>query len=81
MAKKKYGRLICEACGFDFEKAYGELGRDFIEIHHNKPLFEQDGEVVIDPSTDLDCVCSNCHRMIHRNKSDTLTVARLKDLL
>ena len=79
LAKKKHGRLICEVCGFDFEKTYGELGKDFIEVHHNKPLFQQDQEIEIDPEKDLNCVCSNCHRMIHRNKSDTLTVDELKN--
>ena len=24
----KHGRFFCEACGFDFEKVYGQLGTD-----------------------------------------------------
>ena len=32
------GRLVCEACGFDFVKKYGERGEGFIECHHTKPL-------------------------------------------
>lgn len=29
----------CTICGFDFEAAYGERGRGFIEVHHVKPLY------------------------------------------
>jgi 5-methylcytosine-specific restriction protein A len=32
------GKLACEACGFDFRKAYGELGDGFIECHHTIPV-------------------------------------------
>lgn len=81
LAKKKHGRPICEACGFDFEAVYGTLGHDFIEVHHNKPLFEQDGEVSINPATDLNCLCSNCHRMVHRNKDRTRTVKQLSETI
>ena len=54
-------------CGFDFEEKYGELGKGYIEVHHIKPLSEIDEEVVVNPETDLICVCSNCHRKIHNN--------------
>ena len=61
------GILICECCGFDFQTAYGNLGVGFIECHHNKPVSEMvPGEkTTLD---DLSLVCSNCHRMIHRQK-------------
>lgn len=78
---EKYGRLTCEVCGFDFEKVYGIRGYSFIEVHHNKPLYLTDGEVVIDPKDDLNCLCSNCHRIIHRNKSEVLTVEQLKNII
>ena len=55
-------------CGFDFEAFYGEAGRNFIEVHHIKPLSSLDEEIMIDPEKDLVCVCSNCHRIIHRKK-------------
>ena len=64
----------CCICGFDFELAYGERGKGFIEIHHTKPLSEVEGETVINPATDLVPVCSNCHRMIHRRKEDVLSI-------
>lgn len=67
----------CMACGFDFEDVYGELGRNFIEVHHIKPLYSLDDEVVIDPATDLVCLCSNCHRMIHRKRDGILSLEEL----
>lgn len=31
--KEKYGRVFCTICSFDFEKTYGDIGKDFIEGH------------------------------------------------
>lgn len=61
---RERGELACEVCGFDFERTYGVLGRDYIEVHHIAPL-----HVVGHRETKLDdlaCLCSNCHRMCHR---------------
>jgi len=61
------GCLLCECCGFDFEKVYGELGNGFIECHHVKPV----SEIVPGERTslkDLALLCANCHRMIHRQR-------------
>ena len=61
------GRLKCEVpkCNFDFEVVYGELGRDYTQVHHLKPLGDR-----TKPSetklVDLAVVCANCHAMIHR---------------
>jgi len=71
----------CSVCGFDFEAVYGDRGKGFIEVHHNKPLSEIDEEIEIEPRTDLAPVCSNCHRMIHRRKDDILSVEEIKQLL
>ena len=71
----------CAVCGFDFEKVYGELGKNFIEVHHTKPLYSLEEEVVVDPKKDLVCVCSNCHRMLHRKKGEILTVEELKKIV
>lgn len=61
----------CLACGFNFNDFYGEdLARDFIEVHHIKPISK--GVQEINPKTDLIPVCSNCHSMIHR-ESESLT--------
>lgn len=71
----------CQICGFDFEKTYGLLGKDFIEVHHIKPLYLTKGEIEIDPKADLMCLCSNCHRIIHRNRHDILDPTKLKKIV
>ena len=71
----------CAACGFNFAEVYGELGRDFIEVHHIKPLCSFTEEVTIDPETDLVCLCANCHRMIHRKRGAIMTVEDLKQAM
>lgn len=68
----------CAICGFNFEKMYGEIGKGFIEVHHIKPLYENQTEVVVDPEKDLICVCSNCHKMFHRKKDHVLAPDELK---
>ncbi|MFF0694384.1 HNH endonuclease [Streptomyces tendae] len=61
---KQGGALTCEACGFDFEKIYGDRGSGYIECHHVVPLHEAgEGRTKL---SDLALICSNCHRMIHR---------------
>jgi putative restriction endonuclease len=56
----------CCVCDFDFQSKYGELGAGYIEAHHTIPV------AMIEPGkptkmSDLVGVCSNCHRMLHRN--------------
>lgn len=66
-AAKAAGALACEACEFDFAKAYGALGEDFIEVHHLRPVHAmQPGQKT--KLSDLALLCSNCHRMAHRNR-------------
>ncbi len=60
------GRIVCEGCGFDFERAYGELGADFIEVHHLSPISQCDDAYFVSPERDLVPLCANCHAMIHR---------------
>ena len=67
-AKKLHG-YVCQACGFDFEKKYGEIGREFIEAHHLTPLHTLKGQkVTLDPIKDFSVLCANCHRMIHKSE-------------
>jgi 5-methylcytosine-specific restriction protein A len=66
-AKRHHG-YTCQACDFKFEDKFGEIGKDFIEAHHLKPLSKiKPGQIVTyDIATDFAVLCSNCHRMIHR---------------
>jgi 5-methylcytosine-specific restriction enzyme A len=81
---KKVRGYICEACGFDFKKFYGDLslnkkGEEYIEAHHLTPLSNlPEGKVLsFDPKKDFKVVCANCHRMIHR-KNPPYTINELK---
>ncbi len=57
----------CEACNFDYEETYGELGRGYIEAHHLTPISQLKNQVVqMDPQRDFAVLCASCHRMIHR---------------
>ena len=65
-------------CGLNFEQTYGEIGRNFIEVHHVKPISEKGGSYEIDPRGDLVPLCPNCHRMVHHTKGAPLTVEELR---
>ena len=71
----------CMICGFDFEAFYGEAGRNFIEVHHIKPLSDIGEEVTVDPEKDLVCVCSNCHRIIHRKKDGVYSIEEVRGMI
>lgn len=71
----------CKVCGFDFKAKYGDLGEGFIEIHHLKPMFSIKKEVTVDPLKDLVPLCSNCHKMIHRNAKQPLTIKELTKIV
>jgi 5-methylcytosine-specific restriction protein A len=58
----------CQACGMNFHRQYGDAGRDFIEVHHKVPVASMGGHYVVNPITDLVPLCSNCHRMVHRQE-------------
>lgn len=72
--------LDCMGCGFSFEKFYGPLGQDFIEVHHVVPL-SQAGRVETDPMRDLIVLCANCHRMVHRKRGMCLSLDGLRQCL
>ncbi|MEQ8547841.1 MAG: HNH endonuclease [Cyclobacteriaceae bacterium] len=75
---EKHG-FTCKVCDFDFEKKYGQIGKEFIHVHHLKPIAEIGEKYKINPEEDLIPVCPNCHSMVHRNKSKTLTIDELKE--
>lgn len=59
-------RAICSVCAFNFEDSYGEIGKDFIHVHHLQPISTVGTNYVVDPVADLRPVCPNCHAMIHK---------------
>lgn len=77
LAKNKM--LNCQVCGFSFIEKYGDIGEGFIEAHHKKPLSEIKQQS-LKTEDDIILVCSNCHRMLHRD-SLAIGVEELKGLM
>ncbi len=79
----KDGRIKCKVCCFDFEEFYGKHGAGFIEIHHQKPVFQFDGDdeekTISHALENVIPVCSNCHRMIHRRRDNPLSFSEIKE--
>ena len=76
----RYG-YQCQCCGMNFAEFYGEeLGANFIEVHHLKPIstYEEDGK----PENFLENLvplCSNCHSMIHHIKKSEHPLRDLRE--
>ena len=71
----------CAACGFSFEIAYGEIGKDFIPVHHLVPVSQLGSSYELDPVTDLVPLCANCHAMAHHGVTTPRTVAELRRVM
>ena len=71
----------CAACGFSFEQKYGEIGRDFIPVHHLVPVSQLGSSYELDPITDLVPLCANCHAMAHQGVGTPRTVAELRRII
>jgi 5-methylcytosine-specific restriction protein A len=82
-ARKKciehYG-LSCVVCDFNFEKVYGQIGKEFIHVHHLRQVATVGKTYEVDPLKDLRPVCPNCHSIIHRQKTP-LTIEEVKLLI
>lgn len=71
----------CSICGLSFSEIYGEDFSNIIEVHHIKPISQQDGMYKVNPETDLIPLCPNCHTAIHKKiKGKELTFEELKSL-
>lgn len=67
----------CSVCDFDFESKYGEIGREFIHVHHENNLSLQAEVHIVNPIEDLKPVCPNCHAMLHKT-TPAMTIDSLK---
>lgn len=59
----------CSVCGFNFETTYGQIGKEFIHVHHLTQVATVGKTYVVDPINDLRPVCPNCHSIIHKRKT------------
>lgn len=55
----------CTVCGFSFEHAYGDMGKDFVHVHHLREISTLGPGYQVDPVRDLRPMCANCHSMVH----------------
>lgn len=73
--KSPNNKIKCLVCEFDFEKIFGDIGKNFIHIHHIVPLSKlsdiERKKYTINPTEDLIPLCPNCHAMIHKNNNST----------
>ena len=77
----EYYGYTCRVCGFDFEKQYGEIGHEFIEVHHRIEVSSYGGtNHKVHPIKDLIPVYSNCHSMLHRTRP-AMSIADLNSLI
>lgn len=77
-------KIYCKACDFNFENFYGEIGKGFIEIHHLRPIFAYEDnfeQSIQDALNNVAPVCANCHRIIHRKKTNVLPIETLREII
>jgi len=61
---------------------YGEIGNEYIHIHHIQFLSSIKQEHEINPEKDLEPVCPNCHSMLHKKIGNKyLTIQELKIII
>jgi 5-methylcytosine-specific restriction protein A len=75
----EYYGAECFVCGFDFEKAYGEIGEGFIHVHHIVPISEIGVKYEVDYVNHLRPVCPNCHAILHR-KNPPFSIDEIKQM-
>ena len=76
----KHWGTSCSVCGFNFEKTFGKIGKNFIHIHHLIPISKTKRSYQVDPINDLRPVCPNCHSMLHKN-NPPYTIEELKNII
>ncbi len=77
LAAKGYS---CSVCGMNFQQTYGELGREYIHVHHAVPVSKMGENYLVDPLKELFPVCPNCHAMLHRT-DPPMSIEELRTLL
>jgi len=70
----------CAVCDFNFQKTYGEIGKEFIHVHHRVEISSISASYMVNPKEDLVPVCPNCHAMLHK-KRPAYTVSELREIL
>jgi hypothetical protein len=72
--------LNCQVCDFNFKEKFGELGKNFIHVHHKMDIATIGNEYSVNPIVDLIPVCPNCHSMLHKKKP-AYSIEELKQIM
>jgi 5-methylcytosine-specific restriction enzyme A len=73
-----YG-FLCQGCGLDPARTYGEKGRQIIHVHHLTPLSHMEAPGPINPINELIPLCPNCHNFVHK-RNPPLSLDELKSV-
>lgn len=72
--RRVHGRLFCERCMMDPVQIYGdEYGEACIEVHHREVRVSAMTADHRTSLSDLQCLCANCHRVVHRELRNLVT--------
>lgn len=64
---REHGKITCERCGLDPVAQYGTSHAEAcIEVHHSATFVGDMKEGHKTTLADLNCLCANCHRLVHR---------------
>ncbi len=63
-----HGHLYCERCKIIPSEELGPHGNACIEVHHSTLAVAKMGGDSATRLADLQCLCANCHRIVHREQ-------------
>ncbi|WCD82966.1 HNH endonuclease [Pseudomonas sp. TUM22785] len=64
--REVHGELFCERCKMKPVDVYGDEGDACIEVHHHTTQVADMAPGHKTSLEDLQCLCANCHRVVHR---------------
>jgi predicted HNH restriction endonuclease len=84
--KKHKGIKTCVGCGMNPSKKFGIQAIDFFELHHLIPLATRKStENSMTLESDVELLCPNCHRLIHKimtiKDTELVTIDLLKNFI
>jgi len=72
--RRIHQRLFCERCKMDPVETYGaKHGEACIEVHHQHVQVSDMAPGHLTSLNDLQCLCANCHRVVHRELKERAT--------
>lgn len=75
----EYYGYSCQVCNFNFLDTFGDIGKDFIHVHHIEDLSLKKEAYQVDPIKDLIPICPNCHAMAHKRRP-SIPIEELKSI-